>query len=59
MTYLEKAKIDNPDMTYDIILNESCPYDFGYEDNIKICPENGNCIKCWARDYGTTGKEKD
>lgn len=55
MTYLEKLKQDNPNMTeeeLDEIVGEDCPDSFGYEDNTTCTNETGikdECRGCWNR----------
>lgn len=63
MTYLEKAKLENPDMSEEEIACNLCPYDLGYEDR----PENAfcnhrevyDCDDCWKREYKPSDKEEE
>lgn len=59
MTFKEKLKSEYTDLTnsgQERIIEDSCPYEFGYEKSTDVdCEEQGHdCKKCWNREMPNT-----
>lgn len=63
MTAREKLKVDHPDWTekdIDRVVDEDCPYHYGYLPELKECTSAMSCAECWDREIPeTTEKESN